>query len=188
MYAWNRMGPVECFKHNFFIKYLKLCIEMQRAADKNQTLFVPEFLNFRCSQEAMSFEQQKKQPSHFHKVGCCFWPLAKDQKMVPSSFGTVTWFFGTQTVPPDRPQKQITVPHIPPSQMSHYITSHNTPLCAICNLADCWGSLLHFYSSLPPMHHSFLVNKRAVPWRKGGGGRNQLFAVLCTVYYRGWAI
>ena len=33
---------------------------MQRAADKNQTLFVPEFLNFRCSQEAMSFEQNKK--------------------------------------------------------------------------------------------------------------------------------
>ena len=137
---------------------------MQRAADKNQTLSVPEFLNFRCSQEAMSFEQQKK--TAFTLSQSRLFLLTPGQR--PKNGSLLFWhchliLWHTISVPPDRPQKQIIFPHIPPSQMSHYITSHNTPLCAICNLADFFGSLLHFYSSLPPMHHSFLVNKRAVP-------------------------
>ena len=53
---------------------------MQRAADKNQTLFVPEFLNFRCSQEAMSFEQQKNSLHTFTKSAVASDPWPKTKK------------------------------------------------------------------------------------------------------------
>ena len=56
---------------------------MQRAADKNQTLFVPEFLNFRCSQEAMSFEQQKNSLHTFTKSAVASDPWPKTKKWFP---------------------------------------------------------------------------------------------------------
>ena len=155
---------------------------MQRAADKNQTLSVPEFLNFRCSQEAMSFEQKKKQPSHFHKVGCFFWPLAKDQKMVPSSFGTVTWFFGTQSLCHlTDPKNRSFSPTFPPHRwvtISHHTTHHSAPY-VIWRIF--WGLFYTFIRRFPPCTTPFWSTKGQCREGRGGGGISCLLCyALCT--------